>query len=464
MPKYFLYGLTAVMLLLISCSDSENNQLPTPTQLTIKISSTNPLNSKIEWTNIENSQNKTIFYNLYLDDKLIAEHIEGNTFQFEELKGLTEYQGKIIATGINNKVVASSEYKLFTNKKQFEGNIELKSQEDIDNFTSKGYNVINGNLIINGETSSVTNLSNFTDLIQINKDLFIVNTELKNLKGFENVILTSDDARLVIINNDELADIKALSKTKSLRSLRILGNSLLQNLNGLHNLKSIHQELSIGLNPLITSLNTLQSLSYVHKINITGNNALENLNGLEQIKEVNTIVIKNNSSLKTIEGLQNLTSCELYFTIENNSQLNNLKGLSKLTSTGAIKIINNTSLNNISDLSILKSVSYLIEIKNNTSLVSLDGIQNVAYDNSLTRKQLFIQNNPKITTLEAISNYTFERGVINISSNSKLANFCGLKKLLTEITHKEFDEHNFIYENAYNPSLHDILNEACKQP
>ncbi|XRE43685.1 hypothetical protein ACIVBQ_001889 [Tenacibaculum discolor] len=461
MPKYNLYKLIAVALFFISCSTSEDNQLPPSTQLTIKISSTNPLNSKIEWTNIDNSLNNNIYYNLYLDDKLIAENINENSFEFEELKGLTEYQGKVIAKDINNKTIASSEYKIFTDKKQFEGNIELKNQEDIDNFTSKGYNIINGNLIINGETSSITNLINFTDLNQINGDLFIVNTILKNLNGMENIMLTSVDTRLVIINNDELTNINALSNITNLGSLRILGNSLLQKLNGLQNLTTIQQELSIGLNPLITNLNILQNLSYVHKINITGNSALENLNGLEQIVDVNTIVIKNNASLKTIEGLQNLTSCELYITIENNNQLYDLKGLSKLASTGAIKIINNTSLNNISDLLNLKSVSYLIEIKGNTNLTSLNGIQNIVYDNSLTGKKLFIQNNPEITTLEAISNYTFERGVINISNNSKLDNFCGLKKLLTEITHKEFDENSFIYNNAYNPSSEDILNEKC---
>ncbi|RSC95741.1 hypothetical protein [Tenacibaculum singaporense] len=461
MPKYNLYKLTAIILFFISCSKSEDNQLPPPTQLTVKISSTNPLNSKIEWTNTGNLQNKITYYDLYLGDELIAEHIDGNTFEFEELKGLTEYQGKVIAKDINNKTITSTEYKFFTDKKQFEGNVELKSQEDIDNFTSKGYNIINGNLIINGEASNITTLFSFTDLNQINGDLFVVNTTLENLNGLENTTLASPDARLVIINNDELTNIEAVPNVTSVSSLRILGNNVLQNLNGLHNLKTIQQELSIGLNPAITNLNTLQNLSFAHKINITGNDALENLHGLEQIKNINTIVIKNNTSLKTMEGLQNLTSCELYFTIENNGQLHSLKGLSKLTSTGAIKIINNASLNNISDLSNLKSVSYLIEIKNNIKLTSLNGIQNVVYDNSLTGKKLFIQNNPEITTLEAISNYTFERGVINISNNSKLDNFCGLKKLLTEITHKEFDENNFIYNNAYNPSSKDILNKKC---
>lgn len=458
---YNLYKLTVVILLFISCSKSEDNQLPPSTQLTVKINSTNPLSSKIEWINTNNSQNKTIYYDLYLDDKLIAEHIDGNTFEFEELKGLTEYQGKVIAKDINNKTIASSEFKLFTDKKQFEGNIELKSQEDIDNFTSKGYNVINGNLIINGEASNITTLFSFIDLNQINGDLFVVNTSLENLGGLENIRLTSVNARLVIINNDELTNMEALSNITSVSSLRILGNDLLQSLNGLQNLKTIQQELSIGLNPTITHLNTLQNLSFAHKINITGNDALESLQGLEQIKAINTVVIKNNPSLKTIEGLQNLTSCELYITIENNGQLANLKGLSKLASTGSIKIINNASLNNISDLSNLTSVSYLIEIKDNTKLTSLNGIQNIVYDNHLTAKKFFIQNNPEITTLDAISNHTFERGIIGISNNSKLDNFCGLKKLLTEITHKEFDENHFIYDNAYNPSSEDILNEKC---
>ncbi|MHC9088606.1 hypothetical protein ACXIHB_07835 [Tenacibaculum sp. IMCC1] len=461
MPKYNLYKLIVIILLFTSCSKSEENQLPASTLLTVKISSTNPLNSKIEWTNTDNSQNKTTYYDLYLGDELIAEYIDGNTFEFEELKGLTEYQGKVIAKDINNKTITSTEYKFFTDKKQFEGNIELKSQEDIDNFTSKGYNAIKGNLIINGKTSSVKNLSNFNDLSQIHGDLFIINTSLKNLSGFEDVTLTSNEARLVIINNNELTNVEALSKITALGSLRILNNKSLQNLSGFHKLKTIRQELSISLNPSINNLTALQNLSKLHKVNIIGNDSLENLNGLEQITEVNAVVIKNNTSLKTMEGLQNLTSCELYFTIENNTKLTKLNGLSSLKSVGAIKIINNASLASISNLSSLTSVSYLIEVKDNSNLTSLNGVQNIVYDNSPTNKELFIQNNPKITTLDALSNYTFERGVIDISNNKKLVNFCGLKKLLTEIKHKDFDENNFIYNNAYNPSINDILGKKC---
>ena len=457
MSKQILYSITAIMLFMLSCSSSEDNQLTPSPELNIKIIDTNPLNSKIEWTNTSN----TYSYNVYLGKELIAENLDKTFFEFEELKGLTEYQGEIIAFDTKGQTVSTKQFTLFTSEKIFEGSIELKNQKNIDNFTSKGYNTINGNLIITDETSTITNLSNFKNLQEINGDLIIVNSNLTSLNGLNNVILTSEEARLLITNNNQLINIEALSNITSLGSLYFIGNNLLQNLNGLHKLKTIRQELSFNGNPSITSLHAFQNLQNARKIKITGNKTLDNLNGLNQIQEVNVLVIKNNPSLLTINGLQNLTKCELYLTIEANAKLTNLNGLSNLTNTGTINIVNNTLLNDISSLSNLKSVSYLVEIKNNTNLTSLNGIQNIVYDNSLIDKKLFIQNNPEITTLEAISNYTFERGIINISGNNKLVNFCGLKKLLTEIKQKEYDEDNFIYNNAYNPNTNEILNNNC---
>ncbi|UNY98533.1 hypothetical protein MQE36_15815 [Zhouia spongiae] len=453
------YGLAGIVLFLLSCSTSDEYQEPSLSEITVEVISGNPYESKIKWTRPGGDTDQHIVYKVYLNEALVAENINEHTFTFDELKGLTEYQGKVVAVNADG-ISTSAEYNFLTGEKTYEGNVELNDQGQVEEFAESGYNVIKGSLILKS-TAGISDLSALNTLNQVKGDLLIINTNLQNLSGLENLTLDSEEARLAILNNDRLTDIEALSNITDLGILSVSGNELLQNLNGLNQLHTVKSELSLSVNPALINIEALNRLTYAHKVNIVANNTLSDLDGLDNLQEVNSFVIKSNGSLSNLEGLKNLKHCELYFTVEDNQKLTSLNGLSSLASTGALKIINNPSLENIADLTELKSVDYLIAINHNLSLNSLNGLQNAVFTNSLTNKELYINNNPKLIDLEALSAQTFERGTIKISNNTGLVNFCGLKKLLSEIKYKEFDENNFIINNGYNPDINQILNNNC---
>src|SRR5690606_26291838 len=92
----------------------------------------------------------------------------------------------------------------------FEGDIILRSQTEVDDFGSKGYTKITGNLIIS--SNYYTPINTLKELHQINfveGDLFInSNSSLNNLNGLNNIIKIGGN--LAIHSNDNLTGIDGL--------------------------------------------------------------------------------------------------------------------------------------------------------------------------------------------------------------------------------------------------------------
>jgi hypothetical protein len=93
-------------------------------------------------------------------------------------------------------------------QKIFEGDVTLKTQQEVDDFGAEKYTIINGDLLIGKLTylSNINSVSNLNSLKRINGSLTLVGlTELEDLNGLNNLIYIRDNMRLLgatdIINN-----------------------------------------------------------------------------------------------------------------------------------------------------------------------------------------------------------------------------------------------------------------------
>jgi hypothetical protein len=159
--------------------------------------------------------------------------------------------------------------------------ITFSSQGEIDYFQSNypGCNEIEGDVLINGWTSYITNLNGLNILTAIGGSLYIENTSLTNLIGLENLTITGG-------------------------SLWIYSNPALTCLIGLEGLTSIGGELEINYNNSLTSLIGIENIqpNSIEDLTITDNPLLH-------LCEVNSICEYLTAPNGTIEIHDNASGC-----------------------------------------------------------------------------------------------------------------------------------------------------------
>lgn len=184
------------------------------------------------------------------------------------------------------------------------GNITLNTQTAIDAFC--GCPTIKGDLRIGNLATSnnITNLSNLQTIERVNGTVFIGNTKLDDLEGLGN---------LGIIGND----------------LLIVKNQFLKNGEGLNNLVTIGNTFQLKENRIIENLNGLDRWTKTKKIDFQNNNRLEKMDELAQLSNLRVLSIKKHQQLKE---LPNLIIDSLFgLTLANNAQLENLTFLSSIS-------------------------------------------------------------------------------------------------------------------------------------
>lgn len=225
----------------------------------------------------------------------------------------------------------------------------------------------------------------------------------------------NDHVRIEGINSN-ITDLSPFEKITALKGL-VISNTNISSLYGFHHLQSATDYLDIGGNKSLVNLNELSQLKKAFFVDITRNDLLENLNGLNQLSFVNKLNIANNLKIKNLNGLDQLTALSDGFddpqfaqsdlSINYNAQLINLEGLK------------------------LKKVNGSISIMKNENLQTLKGLESLTQFNG----DLRIQDNPKLTSIEALGNVTnsideeyglFGFGGLQIVSNPLLANLNGL--------------------------------------
>ncbi|WP_282080980.1 T9SS type A sorting domain-containing protein [Aquimarina algiphila] len=141
------------------------------------------------------------------------------------------------------------------------------------------------------------------------------------------------------------------------------------------------REVSPGAINNITNLSILKSIG---SIRIEGNSVLNDIDGLSNLTSFGfgSISIVNNASLQNINGLSNVRSEVGFIRIENNELLENIDGLAGLSSSefdgGGLIISDNSSLRNVDGLLGITTVLDIFTISGNPELENLDGLSNAA--------------------------------------------------------------------------------------
>ncbi|MAW95266.1 MULTISPECIES: DUF1573 domain-containing protein [unclassified Leeuwenhoekiella] len=316
----------------------------------------------------------------------------------------------------------------------FTGDVNLKSQQEVDDFGSKNYTGVFGNVFIgvdSGETDitdlgplnsltsisenltirnnkALTSIAEFENFDTLGGNLFISTNGLTAITGFQK--LTKISGNLDLTGNNDLTSFTGFNSLSEIGgSLAINSNNELQTLDDFTNLITIGTDLFIIGNSSLTSLNALKNINAtISYLNISYTTALTSLEGLESITTVETLEIAGNIALADFQGLGNLTEVSGTFTIQNNQALINLNGLDKLTTIGE---------------------SFVID--NNSSMINLDGP----------------------TTLTSLN------AALLITGNSNLDDFCGLSQLIKNgaVTESSYS----VTSNKYNPSYEQIQNDGA---
>jgi hypothetical protein len=303
---------------------------------------------------------------------------------------------------------------------------------------------ISGPVVIDG---SITDLSAFANVHEIDGALTIQNTNLTNLEGLENLTTVTD---LIIDDNDDLTSLRGLGITGGIVDLYVRDNAQLTDLLGLGGITDVTGHLELDRNPLVTStfplsvpravLQTLiitgmSSLADVHDLGIAGTdyvfiteNALTTLDGIDLSGVIDHLEINHNPDLVNLDGLENVTGVNDYMDISFNAALTDINGLSNIGGyCDYVVISENPSLSSLAGLSLpsfgglalvdLPAITSLaglaassigaLNIKSCGSLTSLSGLEGTTSYFSIN-----IENNASLTSIAALG---------SVSSTSRLS-------------------------------------------
>ncbi|MEQ9219820.1 MAG: hypothetical protein RLO17_17330 [Cyclobacteriaceae bacterium] len=392
----------------------------------------------------------------------------------------------------------------------YDGNVELLSQDMVDDFGNEMYTEITGNLTISydpnhPEWEPVNNLDKLANLTKINGELLIGGlTNLSNADGLANV---SEIGGNIEVRHSQMTSLTWLKEIKEFNGSLILSDlSGLQSLEGLENCTAINQGLDISFNPGLININALKNLSSIGLFaRIDYNDKLPDIDGLSGLNEIGGYLsIYKNDLITDITGLKNLVKVGSTFSIEKCPQLTNIDGLDNLNLVETIEINENDALTNLDGLEHVISVNGIqgsllirnnnalvdinvltfntegiksIEIKSNAALENLSGLNGLKSIQSLTIENnsslteiaglnnlqsvtqgLTISNNNKLISIHGFEGITSFDGKLKIWYNKILSNLCGLSHFIEN----GLVETNYqISGNQYNPSYQDLIDGNC---
>lgn len=390
-----------IFISILGCSKDSENEDAEPLVFQVEVNNLTDRSATVSWT-IPEGEN--ISYKVYLNNELIEENYTSAAYTFSGLSAETNYSGKITATdGSKSTSVDFS----FTTEEYvphvYEGNVILYSQEQVDEFGSNHYNIIEGFLIISSSINQfILDLSPLNALIEVQQGLKIEGISTENLEGLDN--LSTVGGELIIYHNYNLIDLQ-----------------------GLQNLTHIGGDIEIYSNSVLEDISALENITGFSKGVGIGGNAITNINMMQDAVTLHHLSLIDNQQLQTVTGFQNVVQIEDYVDIFQNISLTSLSGLSSVTSIGGLfNLESNTQLAQI-DLVNLTSVGNVLFLWENQVLTNLDGFSNLA-----TVGGLYVINHYALSDLcgitTAVINYN---GSININGN------------------------------LYNPTIEDFINGDC---
>ena len=486
--SFLLKSFTILLLFLtISCDDNDEEEVNEEELVEMAIPTVNTINvTEIEFTSAITGGEITDDGNSFVITKGVCwstspmptlednftEDGSGNESFVSELTSLEEnttYYVRAYATNVEGTAYGNEVN--FTSMRAntvFEGNVILKTQDDVDEFGQNGYTTINGNLDIGAldapNEPSIENLQSLNRLTSIEGYLRIsTNIQLESLEGLNslesigttltlqgNPILESVEAldNLQVIGNNlnildcyKLKNIDAFSNIETINRLAIVNAESLTDINGLSGLKEVRNDIFLQSNDSLRNIDGFINLVSVFNRIQFDRQILDNIDGLQSLTNVEASIIFVFGSTASIDGLRNLRTVGgliLRGSFENVDALSNLQSTDFLflESPNLVNIdaLNGMEIGPIGTLSIIGSQltnldalngivpNEILELKKNSKLTNVSGLSNCQ---SLFR--LILEENDAIANLNGLENIKEIRTLVRISENELLSDFCALK-------------------------------------
>ncbi|SDE64076.1 cadherin repeat domain-containing protein [Ulvibacter litoralis] len=340
----------------------------------------------------------------------------------------------------------------------YEGDLILKSQQEVIDFGANNYTKVNGSLTIGdpeqAATTDIFDLSPLQGLNTISNNFWIINNP--SLVSTLGLNIDHVGGELVIAVNSSLEKVEGLNNLISVYDLILSTNEQLNDLSGLSQLISVENKIIVFSCPQIPNLDWLNNLTTLGgSLDIRYCNSLTNIDGLSNLinltNEFRFFLITHNTSLKNLDGLRNLNTHIYSLEIGNNFSLTTIEGLENIDINNTLKIHGNSALENLNGLEKITSLSNGLFINDNIALNNIQGVSNI------TDVQVInLHQNNSLQNLEGLNNLQSNRE-LSISGNSQLTDFCSLKNFFTTSGPAVY----YAGYNAYNPTEQDIIDGNC---
>jgi hypothetical protein len=412
-----------------------------------------------------------------------------NGYSFKEWIGsIQSEENPVMVTMDSNKNITAVFEEIIEecDRGTIQGDVWLKTQEQIDAFGLMCYTQINGSLLLLNDFTNpvsgpaISDLSPLSSLRIIQGEIRIASGLLEDLTGLENIRSATgisitapslasftgienlidetissnmEDFSIRISDCHNITSLKIFDGIKRLKILSITQMDSLESLEGLNSLEKVTELLQFSFLTAMTSFNNLDNLKRVDKaVSLSNLNTFSSLSGLENLESVGELVqIVSNSGLTSLGGIESLEGV-VNIIIGNNVSLSSLSGLN--TASSGITIDNNDSLTNLSGMNFGESPTLYMEISDCDGLTNLSGLEEL-----IEIERLQILDNPSLVSLSGLDNVNRVANFIVVNNNRELRNFCALTNLFqSNGLSGSWD----VNGNFINPSFQDMNDGRCE--
>lgn len=356
-----------------------------------------------------------------IDDPEVAAHRGDGRFQ-----ALAPGEATVTATieGASGTALLAVDYETGGT---FEGDITILDQGDVDLFAAAGWEEVDGDVIIGGEGSTVTNLDGMETLRRVTRRLVVADAPaLTDISGLS--ALETAGIQFQIRDNPVLAELPEFGSLATAGRFHIWRNAGLRTMGGFPALVSVPTEWSVLENESLEALPEFPVLGAVQRLIVRDNPSMAEMGGfpvLERVTGFGGLVLEGNDALETLPAFPALVTVDRAVQIGDHESLVTLGGFPSLQSAEAVRIVANLSLEAVGAFSALSQLGGNLELLGNLSLSDLGGfptLGNVA-------GSLHVVGNPALQDLDALSGLTSTLQDLLIDANDGLTDISGLSNV-----------------------------------
>ena len=356
------------------------------------------------------------------------------------------------------------------------GEVRLETQQEVDAFSASfpGCTVVNGNLIING--NSITDLSFLGKITGVQGDLVIEQTFISELplalleyvggdlfiSRNENLLhinvpkISSIGNNLIIEGHYLLKSISGFDKIITLHHLGIVGNWFLETIPEFRKLQTLTEVTQIHENTTLREIKGFQSLVCGVGISIHGNDQLTLIDGFPEVVELTGyfggLGISVNSALETVRGFEKLEKAEAI-------SFNQTGGSGAPNSIPSFPSLRSTKTVLLRQFSMPKNYvgfENLVEVKD----IDLEYLMNLEHFQGFNKVEptdlLDFWDHPHLLTMDAFNNLEVVNGWFKFTRNQKLYEVKAFQKLRTVDFYFWFFDNNSLTNFDFFSNLRSI--------